>query len=1196
MANGDTQSEAELRGTKLQGTEFQGTEFGGEGLSPLKRALIEIRRLRAELEQSARSQAEPVAIVGMAVRLPGGITSPEDFWKALAEGKDLVGTIPPERWEAAAYWSADSERAGTMYDIHGGFLSDIDAFDAEFFGVHPREAASMDPQHRILLELTWEALERAAIDPRSLKDTQTGVYLGLTNSDYSRLLTEDAERIDGYTGVGAAASIAAGRIAYFLGVHGPAVAIDTACSSSLVAVDQAVRALWQKSIHLAIVGSANLILSPGTSISFSRSRMLSPQGRSKTFDAAADGYVRSEGCCVIVLKRMADAVRDGDRVLAAIQGVAVNQDGRSAGMTAPNGPAQEAVMRAALAGAGLEAGAVSYIEAHGTGTPLGDPMEVQAIGAVYGATRHRETPLRIGSVKTNLGHTEASAGLTGLIKVVSMMQPDGGIPPHLHFHEPSSQIDWKRWPIEVPVQLKPWDEGGVTRYAGVSSFGFSGTNAHVILGSVTAADTNSGLGKTAEPSKAKDSLLCLSARQASSLRTLAERYAGYLRASRESFEDICYTAAIGRAHFAQRLAIRAAGKDAAAQMLERWLAGETVDGLMSGAVDEGEEQIAGDGDGPLERMQREFVAGGPLRSVAEVFTGGYRKVDLPLYPFQRKRFWFGDPPLVKRQKQRMEAWQAMRAEAERQSRQAPLGWSTAAYSERSKALERLNRDHARNTLAATGVFAGGDSLTVEDVLGRSGFRPIYRNLVKRWLSDLAANGILFEECERFRAVGALHPVDLEAAWREAERALADDPGALAYLKQCGLLLADVLAGRSSPLETLFPDGSFALAEGIYESSAEAKYFNPIVASAVRATVEVLGRQRRARVLEIGGGTGGSTSAILPLLATARVNYHFTDVSDLFLNRARRKFSRYEFVEFGIFDIDRPIEEQGFWPGTFDLVVAANVMHAARSLEAALHRVGDLLTPGGTLVLLETTRHQAWFDMSTGLIEGWQHFEDEDRKEHPLLAPKQWHAILRRAGFEETMALPSGGSPAADLGQHVILARLRELAEGESARIVEAKSASRRNPVPANGHLPGLLLDEFAPKSEKLPQAEGGHTVAHTVRETICRVFQLQTPPEELGDRDRLSDLGMDSLIALELRAELAKKLGIERISSTIAFDTGTVGELVRALEGMRATKAEKPSPAADASSHVEPAVVTAEQLEAMSDEDVEQLLRMRLRP
>ena len=288
--------------------------------SPVRQALMEIRRLRAELEACRGGQREPIAILGIAVRLPGGVTTPERFWEALAHGEDLIGTVPPERWDAAAFSSADADEPGTIYDVHGGFLQDVDAFDAEFFGIHPREAASMDPQHRILLELTWEALERSAIDPRSLMNSQTGIWLGMTNSDYARMLLDDPRRIDGYTGIGMAGSIAAGRIAYFLGTHGPAEVVDTACSSSLVAVHQAVQSLRRGETGVAIVGAANLMLSPEVHMCFSRTGMLSRTGRCHTFDAAADGYVRSEACCVMVLRRLADARRDGDPVLAVIRG------------------------------------------------------------------------------------------------------------------------------------------------------------------------------------------------------------------------------------------------------------------------------------------------------------------------------------------------------------------------------------------------------------------------------------------------------------------------------------------------------------------------------------------------------------------------------------------------------------------------------------------------------------------------------------------------------------------------------------------------------------------------------------------------------------------------------------------------------------------------------------------------------------
>ncbi len=1173
----------------------QSVAQGAEELSPVKRALLEIRRLRAEVDSYRQGRLEPVAMIGLAVRLPGGITSPERFWKALAEGEDLITTVPPERWDALAYWSLDLDQRGTMYDIHGGFLSDIDAFDADFFGIHTREAASMDPQQRMLLELTWEALERATIDPRSLMNTQTGIYLGLTNSDYGRLLADDPRTIDGYTGVGAAMSIAAGRLAYFLGTHGPALVIDTACSSSLVGVHQAVQSLRRGEIDLAIVGAANLILSPDMNVSFSRMRMLSRDGHCKAFDASADGYVRAEGCCVVVLKRLADAVRDGDRVLANIHGTAINQDGRSAGITAPNGPSQQAVMRAALLDAGVRPEAISYVEAHGTGTPLGDPMEIQAIGAVYGAGRGPESPLRIGSVKTNLGHTEAAAGLTGLIKVALMMQPDHGIAPNLHFKQPSPQIDWRRWAIEIPVQLTAWSNEGTSRYAGVSSFGFSGTNAHVIVGSAHEIAPLRAVRHDSEATEPEESLLCLSATQQTALRILAQQYAGYLRQSEESFRDICFAAAVGRAKLTHRLAVIARTADAAAEKLESWLGLHPVAGLMTSAdvvrAVQGEDRDHG-----LKKIQQEFVQGGDIR-FGEPWQGTRRRVELPLYPFERRRYWFGDPPQVKQQRRRAQAWQVARAAAERQSLQGPLGWNLAHYPERWKALERLTRAHAQNVLAAAGAFPDENPASASDVLRRCGVQPIYRKLLGRWLSALAEDGTLIQTDDRFRAVGALEPVNLDRLWQDAERSMEDDPGALAYLKQCGALLGDVLTGRKGALETLFPDGSFVLAEGLYKTSTQARYVNPIIASAVRAAAQCLGGRRNVRILEVGGGIGGTTLAVLPLLPSGQVDYWFTDLSELFLSRAQRKFNEYGFIRYMLFDIDRDFEEQGFRDDMFDVVVAANVIHAARNLESTLGRIQRLLSPGGMLVLLETTHHHSWFDMSTGLIEGWQHFEDAYRQEHPLLTADQWRAVLERSGFAEVVALPRSDSPASTLGQHVLLALRREDAGLQSRNAIEPAREKEKVVAlrPRTQHLEGALKEEL----RDAPCEMREQIVTTLVKETICAVFRLDSHPHDLGDRDRLSDLGMDSLIALELRSELSKRLGLEeKISSTIAFDTGTVGELVRSMVALVTREADGASPLADIRSaqrrRAAPALITVEQLQGMSEEEVEQLLKERL--
>ena len=345
-------------------------------LSPVKQALLDIRRLRARLAERRTLGPEPVAIVGMAVRFPGGIVCPDDFWKALAAGEHAITAIPVDRWDDGTLYDADADRPGKTYSRHGGFLTDIDRFDAEFFGITPREAESMDPQHRILLELTWEALEHAGIPATRLSGTHAGVFIGLSNSDYGRLLLGTREDIDAYSSLGVAASIAAGRISYFLDVKGPSLVVDTACSSSLTALYLGCRSLAAGDSSLAIVGAANLILTPDVTTSFSHARMLARDGQCKTFDAEADGYVRGEGCAVVILKRLRDAHADGDRVLAVIRGSAANHDGRSAGLTAPNGPAQKAVILAALQDAKLTPGDVDYVEAHGTGTPLGDPIEL----------------------------------------------------------------------------------------------------------------------------------------------------------------------------------------------------------------------------------------------------------------------------------------------------------------------------------------------------------------------------------------------------------------------------------------------------------------------------------------------------------------------------------------------------------------------------------------------------------------------------------------------------------------------------------------------------------------------------------------------------------------------------------------------------------------------------------------------------
>ncbi|HVU25844.1 MAG TPA: SDR family NAD(P)-dependent oxidoreductase, partial [Opitutus sp.] len=475
-------------------------------LSPLKRAFLAIEELQAKLAAAQTAAAEPIAIIGLGCRFPGDAATPAAFWDLLRAGRDAVTEVPADRWPVGAFFDADPAVPGKMATRHGGFLGDVESFDPAYFGISPREAASMDPQHRLLLEVAWEALSAAGQKRERLAANPTGVFVGITTAEFGQLqlAAEGLAALDAYHITGNALNAAAGRLAFVFGLHGPCMAVDTACSSSLVALHLACQSLRAGECETALAGGVNLILSPLGSIALSQGRVLSSDGKAKTFDATADGMVRGEGCGLLVLKKLSAAQRDGDRIVAVVRGSGVNQDGPSSGLTVPNGPAQEALLRRVLETARVQPAAVDYIEAHGTGTALGDPIEVGALGAVYGANRGADHPLWLGSVKTNLGHLESAAGIAGVIKAVLALHHEA-IPPHLHFTQPSPHIDWAGLPVRIPTTLQPWRRGARARLAAVSAFGFSGTNAHVLLeetpaANAVAAAANDPRGLVAPPS------------------------------------------------------------------------------------------------------------------------------------------------------------------------------------------------------------------------------------------------------------------------------------------------------------------------------------------------------------------------------------------------------------------------------------------------------------------------------------------------------------------------------------------------------------------------------------------------------------------------------------------------------------------------------------------------------------------------
>jgi len=1447
---------------------------GGEQLSPVKRALLEIRALRERVTELEGAGREPVAIIGIGIRAPGGVVDLDSLAELLWNGTDAITRVPPGRWPLDAWFNEDADAPGKMYTREGGFIADVDQFDADFFGIAPVEAASMDPQQRLVLELAWEALEDAGHAPSSLAGSRAGVFLGIANNDYGRALFAHPELIDPYFSSGNAFSIASGRLSYLLGLHGPAVSIDTACSSSLVAVHLACQSLRAGECSLALAGGVNLILAPEINVNFCKAGMMSRDGRCKTFDAAADGYVRGEGGAIIVMRRLKDALADGDRVLAVIRGTAINQDGRSNGLTAPNGPAQEAVIRAALQAAGMAPAQIGYVETHGTGTSLGDPIEVNALGAVLSEGRAPGSKVVIGSIKTNVGHLEAAAGIVGLAKAVLALQRQA-IPPHLHFRQPNPYIDWATLPLTVPVTARAWSAESGPRCAGVSSFGFSGTNAHIVLEEAPES-------RVAAIAQRAVHLLPLSARDTRALDALAARHVQALeggKAQAEALADYCYTGGAGRAHFSHRVIVSADSAAGLAAGLSAFRRGETASGVVGGVtlpqpprvaflfpgqgpqyldmgralhaaepafrnafdacvaafegllpaslrdvvfgsdrerldqtqfaqpamftvevalaalwrswgiepvavmghsfgeyaaacvagavsladaarmvavrarltqslppggamtvieaagdavraaiansgrcdvvvaalngstntvisgareavesiaakfatagarvkplrvshafhsplvepvLDEFEREVSkiaflppqvplvssrtgrqadaglltrarywrehmrepvrfADAMGTLGAMQithfiemsphpvllgmgAELVSGAQwlpslregqdawsvlLDSVQQLYCAGAavdwpalqgasrRRVRLPTYPFQRRRHWVDAVNSIDA-RPALDRWALLTGAMDRQSERGPLGLNAASYPDKWECLARLTSAHAIATLRDAGLFrSAGESHDVDSVLQSAGIAPTYRHLIARWLAGLAGRGILRAAGEVYVSVQPLPDPQLDSLWSEAEAKFTDNQQLLAYVRNCGQRVAAVLRGRESPLETLFPDGSFELARGLYERSSTMLYINALAGAAFESLAAAVPRGGLLRVLEIGAGTGGTTSSLLPLLSPERTRYLFTDVSDAFLDQARDRFAAFPFVEYGIFNLEGEIGAQGYAAGQFDLIVSANCVHAVKDLRAAMVRLVELLAPGGVLVLVESTVHLEYFDMTTGLIEGWQHFADDLRGDNPLLPPAVWVEALQQAGFVVARAWPGSGSVAEAMGQHVIIARApgdavaaTQLASGSQ----DAGASTRHEAAASSQPLASVWLQQF---KQAGTHDERLDLLRELVRQQVMRVLHLAADAAP-SRNDRLMDLGMDSLMAVQLRNALTQALGCS-LPSTLMFDHPTIDAmaayLARRLPDSGVATSAAPAAAATA--------VDVAAIAAMSDAEIERLL------
>jgi 3-oxoacyl-(acyl-carrier-protein) synthase/SAM-dependent methyltransferase len=1318
-----------------------------EELSPIKRALLEQRRLKARIAELEQARSEPIAVIGIGCRFPGSADSPEALWQLLCAGRDAISEIPADRWDTASGYDPDPETPGKSATRFGGFLQHIDHFDPHHFGISPREATLMDPQQRLLLEVSWEALEHAGLAPDQLNGSATGVFVGIGTNDYLQQYVQQQPltAIDAYLATGNAHSVAAGRVSYLLGLQGPSIAVDTACSSSLVAVHLACESIRSGSCSTALAGGVGLLLSLENYVSLSKARMMAPDGRCKTFDAAADGFVRSEGCGIVVLKRLNAAISDGDRILAVIRGSACNQDGRSNGITAPNGPAQQAVLRAALNNARVAARDVSFIETHGTGTILGDPIEVESLAAVFGEGRDRDAPLLLGSVKSNMGHLEAAAGVAGLIKAVLAMH-HGAIPPNLHFNEPNPHIPWQQFPfISVPTALMRWEDGPTRRIAGVSAFGFGGTNVHVVLEAAPQV-THAEPASDATPRSDRPlHLLAVSSATADGLRTAISELAHAFAGSNEPLADLCYSVNTARAVFSHRAAFTARTSPEIVQALRRTIddggshpQGQTPVSMNQPALlfvfdaaalgnDELQSQrlaasqpayqqaiercgkrdsvlhrqfanayalaavwdswgvrpaaVVGSGIGelaaaviagalPLPEALRliaepayeakssppvipmfsardgrpvstttyraaDYGAGGqafalladaraaatalragsgmlelrigpaawePLLTTAtQLFRRGVnidwrgfdhpyrrRRVDVPASPFIRQRYWF-DVIDEQRPQANQPAAAAAVGAAERQAAQMPVDVELTPYAALWSELDALTTRVVANTLVTLGLFSEQErASSVSELAQRAGVPSLYHLLLQHWLDRLVRNGLLERQNDSYLA-----RAPLRTGARPATPTLDSFPPFRDYLDRCEQAMPQLITAKVSPVEILFNDGPHDVSAFFYRDWGLVRYFNNIVAAAVRAVVAAHPGPM-LRVLEVGSGTGGTSATVLPLFAPARTEYWFTDLSQHFFARAEQRFAEHSFVRYQLFDLDQDLSPQDMPSGYFDLIVAANSVHASRDLGQALDRVTQLLAPGGVLLLYEVTRDFEWFEMSLGLIEGWQHHVDPLRSDSPLLPAPRWLELLQARGFENVRTLPDASSRAQVLGHHIIIAGKPA---GAQAGVIRAGASL---PMRAAVSLPKPPASQASDESlrERLlamaPDERREH-LRQLVRAHVMRVMRAGSNAPPLAYDAGLMSAGVDSLMAVELKNALQRDLAGPKLPATLIFDHPTVAEIAE-LMLERLGLEEVPSPVVAAPSAASLLNAASEQaLAAMSEEAAQLLLEQKLR-
>ncbi|WP_043638441.1 SDR family NAD(P)-dependent oxidoreductase [Chromobacterium haemolyticum] len=1146
----------------------------------MRNALREIERLQRELDGAEQRRHAPIAVVGMACRF-AGVDSPEALWRGLLDGADGVSEVPAQRWDAERYFDADPDAKGRIYCRTGSFLDDIASFDAGFFGISAREAAMLDPQQRMLLEVTWEAVERAGMTAAELKGSATGVFAGVMHQDYAHRFRR-ADDVDLYTASGNAPSVLAGRVSHALGLHGPTLTIDSACSSSLVAVHLACNALRAGECDIAIVGGVNVVLSPLSTAAECRAHMLSPSGRCRSFDDGADGFVRGEGCGVVVLQRQADAEAAGRTIDALIAGSAVNHDGRSAGLTVPNEHAQRELVRAALRAARIDASQVNYVEAHGTGTALGDPIEAAALASVF-AGRDRSDRVLLGSIKSNFGHLEGAAGIAGLIKAALTVR-HGVVPATLHVRTPNRGIEWDTLPLRLALGAERIDGGDAPCVAGVSSFGFSGTNAHAVL----VAPPREAAGETAASAGEGAQLLVVSAKSDASLRGNAARLADHLAGlDASAWAAACHASRVARSHFPHRLALTAATAEEMARELGRFARGEAaaVHSGVCGGMPFGrdaappETDAGGDPTERLDALARRYVAGLPVDWPAPVGAGS-RVARLPAYAFDRQSYWVDEGPATAESPLYRIAWQPVEAPAgARRSGERIVAGDPALCAEVARALEAAGErcvivaaeiDAIRHAGSAGLVLAFDRASGGEDAVEAIARRGALLSALARERAATSSASIAVVT-RGGAATGPAEDVDpvlaaLSAAVRVARReqgrawrGTIDIDGSPASFDTLAALLADEAAEEqlavrgATVLAPRLRRAGVGAAAALPALDADAAYVVTGGTGALGlATARWLARRGARHLLLIsrGGETGDAAKAACARLRDdgVEVRVAAADVADEAALRGALAMA------------GRPIRGVAHCAGivrdaTLDALDAA-AFAATLSAKAGGAALLDRLTEGEPLdffllyssISAAVGRHgQAAYAAANGYLDALAQRRRLRARPALSIGWGSWAAGMGAADAKTAERIRAGGLNPLSEGE--AFAALEQAFSGEPHLVAASIDLNR---IAAQPDLPRLIegLVGRAPAAsartlsfDQLRGRPAGERRARVADYLEAELRAVLSSPAALPRQSSLLDLGVDSLTGAELRNELERALGVS-VAITHLIDGSSLDELI----------------------------------------------------